>query len=179
MRCPFCHSPSNRVVDSRESNEGLVIRRRRSCDDCERRFTTYERVEELLPAIVKRDARREPFDRTKLIRGLRVACSKRPVSEADLEALVSGIERKLQESGEKELPSEALGEEVMRQLIQLDEVAYVRFASVYRRFADAAAFMAELRALPEQSEAKATAPTGTTAADPAGASSVPGGGARR
>ena len=171
MRCPFCQSPSNRVVDSRESNEGLVIRRRRSCDGCERRFTTYERVEELLPAIVKRDGRREPFDRAKLMRGLRVACSKRPVSEAALEALVTGIERRLQESGEKELPSEAVGEEVMRQLIQLDEVAYVRFASVYRRFADAAAFMAELRALPEHPESREV--------DATGDSSLPGVGARR
>lgn len=171
MRCPFCQSPSNRVVDSRESNEGLVIRRRRSCDGCERRFTTYERVEELLPAIVKRDGRREPFDRTKLMRGLRVACSKRPVSEAALETMVLGLERKLQESGEKELPSEALGEEIMRQLIQLDEVAYVRFASVYRRFADAAAFMAELRTLPEPPEGREV--------PPAEASSLPGGGARR
>lgn len=175
MRCPFCQSPSNRVVDSRESNEGLVIRRRRSCDGCERRFTTYERVEELLPAIVKRDGRREPFDRTKLMRGLRVACSKRPVSEAALEALVTGIERRLQESGEKELPSEAVGEEVMRQLIQLDEVAYVRFASVYRRFADAAAFMAELRALPEHPESRGAEAAAETSED----ASLSGGGARR
>jgi len=148
VRCPFCQSAENRVVDSRESHEGLVIRRRRACEACERRFTTYERVEELTPVIVKRDGRREPFDRDKLLRGLKAACSKRPVSVAQQEALAFGVERGLQESGEKEVASVRLGEEVMRRLMSLDEVAYVRFASVYRNFRDASQFLDELRALP-------------------------------
>lgn len=169
MRCPFCQSPENRVVDSRESNEGLVIRRRRACESCERRFTTYERVEELTPMIVKRDGRREPFEREKLLRGLKAACSKRPVSVGQQEALAFAVERGLQESGEKEVASVRLGEEVMRRLMALDEVAYVRFASVYRRFRDASEFLAELRALPT---VETPAPV---AGAPAGAKSEPGG----
>ncbi len=147
MRCPFCQDPENKVIDSRESHEGVVIRRRRECLQCKRRFTTYERVEELNPLIVKKDGRREAFDRDKLLAGLKKACEKRPVSVDQLEDVVTQIERRLQEMGEKEVPSHVIGEEVMRQLPKLDEVAYVRFASVYRSFRDIAEFMSELKDL--------------------------------
>ncbi len=147
MRCPFCQDPENKVIDSRESHEGAVIRRRRECLSCKRRFTTYERVEELNPLIVKKDGRREAFDRDKIVAGLKKACEKRPVSVEQLEAVVSDLERRLQESGEKEVTSQAIGEELMRRLQSLDEVAYVRFASVYRSFRDIAEFMAELKEL--------------------------------
>ncbi len=155
MRCPFCKDPENKVIDSRESHEGAVIRRRRECLKCSRRFTTYERVEELTPLIVKKDGRREAFDRDKLLAGLSKACEKRPVSIDQLEEVVSGIERGLQERGDRELPSTEIGEEVMRRLQQLDEVAYVRFASVYRSFRDISEFMSELKDLiDEQSRTK-------------------------
>ncbi len=147
MRCPFCQDPENKVIDSRESHEGAVIRRRRECLSCKRRFTTYERVEELNPLIVKKDGRREAFDRDKIIAGLKKACEKRPVSVEQLEAVVTDLERRLQESGEKEVTSQFIGEELMRRLQSLDEVAYVRFASVYRSFRDIAEFMAELKEL--------------------------------
>ena len=135
------------MIDSRESHEGAVIRRRRECLQCHRRFTTYERVEELNPLIVKKDGRREGFDRDKMLAGLKKACEKRPVSLEQLDRVVTEIERKLQEAGEKEVPSTSLGEEVMRNLRRLDEVAYVRFASVYRSFRDIAEFMSELKEL--------------------------------
>jgi transcriptional repressor NrdR len=147
VRCPFCQDAENKVIDSRESHEGAVIRRRRECGSCRRRFTTYERVEELTPLIIKKDGRREAFDRDKVLSGLQRACEKRPVSVAQLEAVVADIERGLQEVGEKEVPSTRLGEEVMRRLKGLDEVAYVRFASVYRSFRDISEFMAELKEL--------------------------------
>ena len=147
MRCPFCHEPENKVIDSRESHEGAVIRRRRECLQCKRRFTTYERVEELYPLIAKKDGRREAFDREKILNGLKRACEKRPVSADQLEETVGAIERLLQGMGEKEVPSSVIGEEVMRRLQALDEVAYVRFASVYRKFADVAEFEAELERL--------------------------------
>ncbi len=147
MRCPFCQEPENRVIDSRESHEGSVIRRRRECLQCKRRFTTYERVEELTPLIVKKDGRREAFDRDKILAGLKKACEKRPVSVDQLEGVITDIEQRLQESGEKEVPSSAIGEEVMGRLQKLDEVAYVRFASVYRSFRDIAEFMSELKEL--------------------------------
>src|SRR5712692_9011696 len=147
MRCPFCQEPENRVIDSRESHEGSVIRRRRECLQCKRRFTTYERVEELTPLIVKKDGRREAFDRDKILAGLKKACEKRPVSVDQLEGVITDIEQRLQESGEKEVPSSAIGEEVMGRLQKLDEVAYVRFASVYRSFRDIAEFMHELKEL--------------------------------
>jgi transcriptional repressor NrdR len=147
MRCPFCQNSENKVIDSRESHEGAVIRRRRECLDCRRRFTTYERVEELSPLIVKKDGRREAFDREKVLAGLKKACEKRPVSTDELEGVVSEIERKLQGMGEKEVPSSFIGEEVMGRLQKLDEVAYVRFASVYRSFRDISEFMHELKEL--------------------------------
>ncbi len=150
MRCPFCTTDDTRVLDSREASEGTVIRRRRECPQCKRRFTTYERVEELNPLVVKKDGRREAFDREKLLAGLKKACEKRPVSLAQLEAAVSDIERRLQELGEKEINSTQIGEEVMKRLSLLDEVAYVRFASVYRSFKDIAEFMDELKDLLEK-----------------------------
>ena len=152
MRCPFCQDTENKVIDSRESHEGSVIRRRRECLQCKRRFTTYERVEELYPLIVKKDGRREAFDREKIVSGLKKACEKRPVSADQVEQTVGDIERLLQGMGEKEVASSVIGEEVMRRLRTLDEVAYVRFASVYRSFRDIAEFMNELRELADQSK---------------------------
>ena len=147
MRCPFCKRDDSKVLDSRESAEGTVTRRRRECLGCRKRFTTYERVEELAPLVVKKDGRREPFDREKLLAGLHKAVEKRPVSMDQLEALVAEVEVRLQERGEKEVPSSAIGEEVMRRLRALDQVAYVRFASVYRSFRDIEEFMDELKGL--------------------------------
>jgi transcriptional repressor NrdR len=147
VKCPFCAEVENKVIDSRLSNQGVVIRRRRECLGCQRRFTTYERVEEILPMVVKKDGRREAFDRQKVLEGLKLACQKRPVGAEQLEAVVDGIERRLQEMGEKEVPSSVIGEAVMRELARLDEVAYVRFASVYRSFKDLGEFMSELKEL--------------------------------
>src|SRR5512140_1062619 len=147
MRCPSCKDPENKVIDSRESHEGAVIRRRRECLACKRRFTTYERVEELMPLIVKKDGRREGFDRDKLLAGLKKACEKRAVGVDELEALVDEVEKKLQELGEKEVNSSVVGEAVMERLQRLDEVAYVRFASVYRSFRDVGEFLNELKEL--------------------------------
>ncbi len=147
MKCPFCHELENKVIDSRLGRDGNVIRRRRGCLRCERRFTTYERVEEILPLVVKKDGRREVFNRMKIIIGLRKACEKRPVSTGVIEEVADRVERYLQEKGEKEIPSSVIGEEVMRQLHDLDKVAYVRFASVYRSFPDLDAFMRELKEL--------------------------------
>jgi transcriptional repressor NrdR len=147
MKCPFCSSLENRVIDSRLSRDGDVTRRRRECDRCERRFTTYERVEEILPLVAKKDGRREAYDRQKVITGLKKACEKRPVSIATIEESADRIERILQSRGEKEVSSAVIGEEVMRQLYDLDKVAYVRFASVYRSFQDLDAFMRELKEL--------------------------------
>lgn len=149
MHCPFCRAADTRVLDSRDSAEGTIIRRRRECESCKRRFTTYERVEELNPLVVKKDGRREAFDREKLISGLKKACEKRPVSVEQIEALVQSIERKVQESGEKEVSSTSIGGLVMDRLPMLDEVAYVRFASVYRSFRDIAEFMDELKEILE------------------------------
>lgn len=144
MKCPFCGHLEDKVVDSREGKEGSSIRRRRECLRCRRRFTTYEHIEDVLPVVVKKDGRRELFDRNKILSGLKKACEKRPVGMDALEDSVSRIEKKVQESGEKEIPSTMLGEEVMRELHGLDEVAYVRFASVYREFKDINQFMDEL-----------------------------------
>ena len=147
MKCPFCSHLENRVIDSRLSREGDVTRRRRECARCVRRFTTYERVEEILPLVVKKDGRREVYDRRKIIAGMRKACEKRPVSIATIEEAADRIERFLQSKGDKEVASTVIGEEVMRQLYELDKVAYVRFASVYRSFQDLDAFMRELKDL--------------------------------
>jgi len=145
MKCPFCGHLEDKVVDSREGKEGSSIRRRRECLRCRRRFTTYEHVEDVLPVVVKKDGRREAFEKNKILSGLKKACEKRPVGMDALEESVSRIEKKVQESGEKEIPSTMIGEEVMRELHTLDEVAYVRFASVYREFKDINQFMEELR----------------------------------
>jgi transcriptional repressor NrdR len=147
MRCPFCGHLEDRVVDSREAQEGQATRRRRECLGCTRRFTTYERIEEVLPQVVKKDGRREPFDRAKIVEGVAIACQKRPVSAEQVEALVSAVERQLQELGDREIRTTVIGELVMRRLRTLDEVAYVRFASVYRAFRDVGEFMAELEGL--------------------------------
>jgi transcriptional repressor NrdR len=147
LKCPGCRDLNNRVVDSRLGKDGDVIRRRRECENCGRRFTTYERVEENLPAIVKKDDRREQFDRRKLREGLLKACEKRPVSVDAIEATADRIERSLLEMGEKEVLSSVIGEAVMRALHKLDTVAYVRFASVYRSFQDIDEFMNELQDL--------------------------------
>ncbi len=147
MKCPFCGHPEDKVVDSREGREGRVVRRRRECLACSRRFTTYERVDEIPFMVVKKDGRREPFDRNKLLVGLVKACEKRPVPMNALEAVVDEVENLLQESPEKELSAAVIGERLMERLKSLDQVAYVRFASVYRQFRDLNAFMEELKGL--------------------------------
>lgn len=147
MKCPFCLFADSKVVDSRPDKEGTTIRRRRECESCGKRFTTHERVEEVLPLVIKKDGRREPFDRMKLVSGVQKACEKRPVSVETIERLVDRLEVKMQESGEKEVPSKSLGEWVMSELHAIDQVAYVRFASVYRSFKDITEFMSELQEL--------------------------------
>lgn len=150
MKCPFCDDVEDKVVDSRMAKEGEVIRRRRECLSCKRRYTTYERVEETMPVVVKKDGRREPFDRSKIVSGLKKACEKRPISMATIEAVADRIEKRVQDMGETEIASPLIGEEVMRELSQLDQVAYVRFASVYREFKDIDQFMDEIKALAQQ-----------------------------
>ena len=150
MKCPFCDELEDKVVDSRMAKEGEVIRRRRECLGCKRRYTTYERVEEILPMVVKKDGRRESFDRTKILAGLKKACEKRPISTATIEDVTDRIEKRIQEMGETEIESRIVGEELMRELHQLDQVAYVRFASVYREFKDIDQFMDELKTLAQQ-----------------------------
>jgi transcriptional repressor NrdR len=147
MKCPFCAHPENRVVDSREGPDGLTVRRRRECEGCRRRFTTHERCEEFVPSVVKKDGRREEFQRSKLIEGLVRACEKRPVAREDLETFVDGLLARIQDQMLREVESRWLGEQVMDFLRTRDQVAYVRFASVYRRFTDLSEFDAEIRAL--------------------------------
>ena len=154
MKCPFCDEVEDKVVDSRMAKEGQVIRRRRECLGCKRRYTTYERVEESLPLVVKKDGRREPFDRMKVLAGLKKACEKRPISIATIEAATDRVEKRIQETGETEVSSGKVGEEVMKELHQLDQVAYVRFASVYREFKDIDQFMDELKALARERREK-------------------------
>jgi len=144
MNCPFCSHDDTRVVDSRLGKEGNNVRRRRECPSCERRFTTYERVEEILPWVIKKDGRREAFDRSKIVGGMQRACEKRPVSVEQIEQMVDQLERSFQERGDKEIAASLIGEAVMDSLHQVDEVAYVRFASVYRQFKDINEFMSEL-----------------------------------
>lgn len=147
MKCPFCHETENRVIDSRLSKDANMVRRRRECTKCTRRFTTYERVEETMPLVVKKDGRRESYDRVKIVNGLKRACEKRPVSINTIEAIADRIERGLQERGDKEVQSSVIGEAAMRELHDIDQVAYVRFASVYRSFKDISEFMVELEEL--------------------------------
>jgi transcriptional repressor NrdR len=149
VKCPFCGHVKDKVVDSRESGAGEAIRRRRECLGCGRRFTSYERIEEIPYFVIKKDGRREAFDRGKLMAGLHRACEKRPVAAKALSGLVDEIEQRVQDSPDRELEARAIGERVMERLKELDKVAYVRFASVYRRFEDAQEFMAELRDLLE------------------------------
>jgi transcriptional repressor NrdR len=144
MKCPFCGHLDDKVIDSRAAGTGEVIRRRRECEACNRRFTTYERVEDVLPTVVKKDGRREPFDRQKIIRALRIACSKRPIPSERVQAVADAIEREVQEAERREVTASELGERVMTHLRDLDEVAYVRFASVYRSFRDVDEFLREL-----------------------------------
>lgn len=154
MKCPFCTDFDNKVVDSRLSGESDVIRRRRECLGCGRRFTTYERVEDILPMVIKKDNRREPFDRNKILSGIQTACQKRPVPVAVMEEIVERIEKSFQEKGDKEIKSSTIGETVMLELHDLDEVAYVRFASVYRSFKDINEFMDELKDMLEEEESR-------------------------
>lgn len=147
MKCPFCTHLENKVIDSRLSSGGEVTRRRRECEGCGRRYTTYERVEQVLPLVLKKDGRRETFDRMKVLGGLRRACEKRSVSAEALDRFVDVLERELVETGEKEVPSSWVGERVMMHLQKLDQVAYVRFASVYREFKDIHEFMDTLSSL--------------------------------
>lgn len=147
MKCPFCGHLDDKVVDSRESREGFVIRRRRECVACQRRFTTYERIDEIPYMVVKKDGRRERFERAKVIAGLLKACEKRPVGVTTLEAVANRVEAVLQERPDKEMSTEEVGALVMDELRTLDKVAYVRFASVYRHFRDIDEFMTELKGL--------------------------------
>mgnify|MGYP003948763151 FL=1 len=147
MKCPFCNHLSDKVVDSREGKEGQVIRRRRECLGCGRRFTSYERIDEIPYMVVKKDGNRERFDRQKVMAGLLKACEKRPVSAAMLESIADRVEAALQEQPEKEIAATEVGGFVMRELKELDKVAYVRFASVYRHFRDIGEFMTELKDL--------------------------------
>lgn len=144
MQCPFCKNAESRVVDSRLVAGGTCTWRRRECDDCKRRFTTYERVEYTLPTVIKRDGQRVPFDRGKILRSLQVACNKRPVTSDQLEQIAEVLERELAENGERETPSLVIGERLMQRLKSLDDVAYVRFASVYKSFRDIDEFMKEM-----------------------------------
>jgi transcriptional repressor NrdR len=153
MKCPFCASTNSRVIDTRSAEGG--IRRRRECEDCQRRFTTYERVAPLRLMVVKRDGRREPFDRNKILFGVQIACAKRPVATEDIEELVSGIERELYHRGSREISSREIGEMVMRNLRRLDEVAYIRFATIYRQFADVEDLADEIETLLERRQREA------------------------
>lgn len=147
MRCPYCEYENSKVIDSRHTEDGHAIRRRRECESCGKRFTTYEKIEEIILMVIKKDGRREAFDRGKLLNGIIRACEKRPVSLAQMEKIVDGIERGLNNMMEKEVKSQFIGELVMDQLKDVDEVAYVRFASVYRQFTDVSTFVSEIEKL--------------------------------
>jgi len=174
MKCPYCGHLQDKVVDSREGKEGLTIRRRRQCLKCNRRFTSYERIDEPNLRLVKKDGRREAFMRDKLMAGLHTACKKRPVAVKDLEEICNEVEARLQESPDKELSTSEVGTYVMQRLKELDKVAYVRFASVYRQFEDVSEFFDELKALmdlkkaEESSEKSKDAARGVEARAPAG-----------
>ena len=152
MKCPFCSHVEDKVVDSRESKEGEVIRRRRECLECGKRFTSYERIDQIPHMVVKKDGRRERFDREKVMAGLLKACEKRPVPTKALEAVTDKVEAMVQESPEREMPTQRVGEFLMQSLRDLDKVAFVRFASVYRDFKDVDQFMATLKGLLETSK---------------------------
>jgi transcriptional repressor NrdR len=152
MKCPYCSNLEDKVIDSRISKDGITIRRRRECLACEKRFTTHEKIEDTLPVIIKKDNRREPFDSKKILDGLRKACQKRDISTQQLEEITDRIERRLMERGGKEVLSSEVGEQIMQELHDLDQVAYVRFASVYRSFKDLNDFMEEVKTFLERRE---------------------------
>jgi transcriptional repressor NrdR len=153
MKCPFCSSINSRVIDTRSAEGG--IRRRRECEDCTRRFTTYERVAPLRLMVIKQDGRREPFDRDKILRGIQIACAKRPIETEEIEELVSGIGSELYHRGAREVTSREIGEMVMQNLRKLDEVAYIRFATIYRKFADVEDLADEIESLLERRQQEA------------------------
>lgn len=159
MKCPACGAIDDRVIDSRLGKDNSVIRRRRQCLNCKKRFTTYERIEEILPYVIKKDGRRETFDRRKIVEGMRRACEKRPVSIDRIEAVADSIEQELMERPEKEIGVSYVGEKVMEALQLMDDVAYVRFASVYRSFRDIEEFVREIKELYEFREAREQART--------------------
>ncbi len=152
MRCPYCSHGEDKVVDSRSSKEGRAVRRRRECLRCGQRFTTYEYIENVSLTIIKNDQRREPYDRQKLMQGIVAACKKRPVSIKKIESIVDRIESQIEKSGKMEVPSSEIGKLVMMELYQLDEVAYVRFASVYRKFKDISEFISEVKEIESKSD---------------------------
>ncbi len=152
MKCPFCTTLDTKVIDSRINQPGDMIRRRRECPRCEGRFTTYERVEEIMPAVIKKDGRREPFIREKILSGINKACQKRSVPTLKIEELLTQIEKRIQSYGLKEIPSRAIGQMLMVELHKLDKVAYVRFSSVYREFRDVEEFVAELQTPPPNAQ---------------------------
>jgi transcriptional repressor NrdR len=154
MKCPYCSSFNNKVVDSRLSREGIMIRRRRECDACQRRFTTYEKVEEIHPVVIKKDGRREPFQREKIAEGIQLSCKKRPISVEVIEEFIDMLEQSFQDSGRKEIATKEIGELVMAKLHEWDDVAYVRFASVYHQFKDSGDFMQELKEMLESRKKK-------------------------
>lgn len=147
MKCPFCGHTENKVIDSRISKDGKAVRRRRECLGCAKRFTTYEYVEEVLPMVVKKDGRREQFDRQKILNGIKKACEKRPISMESIDKMVENVEQSCQEMQLEEISSNVIGEKIMSELKSFDGVAYVRFASVYRQFRDVGEFMSELKDL--------------------------------
>ena len=153
MNCPFCGSINSRVIDTRSAEGG--IRRRRECESCGRRFTTYERVAPLRLMVIKQDGRREPFDRDKIVRGVQIACAKRPIQTEEIEEMVSGIESELYHRGSREVTSREIGEMVMHNLRRLDEVAYIRFATIYRQFADVEDLADEIESLMERRQREA------------------------
>ncbi len=152
MRCPFCGANDDKVIDSRNVKDGLAIRRRRECNNCGKRFTTYEYIEMALITVIKRDGKRETYDRNKLINGIRTACRKRPVSEKDIDQIVDDVENMIFHLPGKEIPSIKIGECVMKKLKELDKISYIRFASVYREFKDASEFVKELENLQEENK---------------------------
>lgn len=152
MRCPFCREDNDKVIDSRASQDGFAIRRRRECLNCKRRYTTYEKIEEAQVKIIKKNGIREPFDRDKIKRGLEKACWKRPIGEEQIESAVSAIENEVYSSAESEIDSRVVGDIVMKHLRRLDQVAFVRFASVYREFQDVRDFVEELEPMLEESD---------------------------
>ena len=158
MRCPFCGHLEDKVVDSREAKDGDAIRRRRECLECGRRFTSYERIDEIPYMVVKKDGRRETFERGKIMSGLMRACEKRPISTAQLEAIVDEVEKEVQDSLDREVSTSEVGKIIMRRLKALDKVAYVRFASVYLEFEDVSEFMTELKALVDSRSRSAAEP---------------------